>query len=405
MKFFKLLIFIALFHALPTFSQKVIKHKITKGESIYFLALKYDVTEKEIYDLNPKAKGSLLQLNQVIKVPNKKFKFKEKKEKIVDKGKKEVKEKDLKTTAPQKEVIATTVKESFQIHLVKPKETLYSISKKYGVTMETICELNPELKTGNLRIGSKLKLPADNSKEATNEKAASEEKDVVSTESTDASTVASTNTTGIVHKVMPKETLFRISKQYGVTVNELLKLNPSIGTELPVGYDLIVKKAAVPSVASSTTNATPDEVVVVDDEDEVRDVPDGNKEKAEFLINKASENLGARYRSGGTTSAGFDCSGLMFNTFKNIDMTLPRSSHEMATIGYKIGKKQAQKGDLIFFSTFGRGRISHVGMITEILDDEIKFIHSSTGSGVIVSSTKEPYYQRTFVQINRVLVE
>ena len=403
MKFFKLFILVALFSSLNVFSQKVIKHKITKGESIYFLALKYDVTEKEIYDLNPKAKGSLLQLNQVIKVPNKKFKPKEKNEKVADKGKKEAKIKDSKDKLAKKEAVAE-VKDNFIIHLVERKETIYSISKKYGVSMETICELNPELKTSNLKVGAKLKLPAIGVKEDAVEKAESDANEVATTSnSTSTTELAATNT--VVHKVMPKETLFRISKQYGVTVNDLLKMNPSIGSELPVGYDLIVKKAVTPAVATSTTIATNEEVTVVDDEDEVRDVPDGNREKAEFLIAKASENLGARYRSGGTSPAGFDCSGLMFSTFKNIDMTLPRSSHEMATIGYKIGKKQAQKGDLIFFSTFGRGRISHVGMITEILDDEIKFIHSSTGSGVIVSSTKEPYYQRTFVQINRVLVE
>ena len=71
----------------------------------------------------------------------------------------------------------------------------------------------------------------------------------------------------------------------------------------------------------------------------------------------------------------------------------------------KMDKSTAQKGDLIFFATFGGRRVSHVGMITEILDDEIKFIHSSTQSGVIISSTKEDYYAKNFVQINRVLFE
>lgn len=403
MKFFKLIILVALFSSLNVFSQKVIKHKITKGESIYFLALKYDVTEKEIYDLNPKAKGSLLQLNQVIKVPNKKFKPKEKKEKVADKGKKDLKEKESKEKITKKEVVAEA-KEAFITHLVERKETLYSISKKYGVTMETICELNPELKTANLKVGAKLKLPASN-KETSVEKAEGELQDVVAVKAEETKSVVVESATDVVHKVMPKETLFRISKQYGVTINDLKKLNPSINNELPVGFDLVIKKAMPQTISNSADVANKEVDTPVDDEDEVRDVPDGNKEKADFLISKASENLGARYRSGGTSPAGFDCSGLMFSTFKNIDMTLPRSSHEMATIGYKIGKKQAQKGDLIFFSTFGRGRISHVGMITEIVDDEIKFIHSSTGSGVIVSSTKEPYYQRTFVQINRVLVE
>ncbi len=124
---------------------------------------------------------------------------------------------------------------------------------------------------------------------------------------------------------------------------------------------------------------------------------------AEQLIYNASDNLGIKYRSGGTTREGFDCSGLMYSTFKKFDITLPRSSYEMALIGRKIEPTEYKKGDLIFFRTFGGSRISHVGMITEVNGDEIKFIHSSTQLGVIVSSLKEPYYQRTFAQVNRVL--
>ena len=121
------------------------------------------------------------------------------------------------------------------------------------------------------------------------------------------------------------------------------------------------------------------------------------------LINSASENLGVGYRGGGTTKDGFDCSGLIYSTFKKFDITLPRSSHEMATVGTKIDLKSAQKGDLIFFINRGQRRINHVGMVVEVTDEEVKFIHSSTQSGVIISSTKEPYYNRTFVQLNRVL--
>ncbi len=123
----------------------------------------------------------------------------------------------------------------------------------------------------------------------------------------------------------------------------------------------------------------------------------------EQLINSASDNLGTRYRSGGTTKEGFDCSGLMFSTFKKFDITLPRSSHEMAEIGTKIELGNAKKGDLIFFINRGQRRINHVGMVVEVNGDEVKFIHSSTQSGVVISSINEPYYKRTFVQINRIL--
>ncbi len=121
------------------------------------------------------------------------------------------------------------------------------------------------------------------------------------------------------------------------------------------------------------------------------------------LINSASDNLGIGYRGGGTTKSGFDCSGLIYSTFRKFDITLPRSSHEMATIGTPVELSNAKKGDLIFFINRGQKRINHVGMVVEVSASEIKFIHSSTQSGVIISSTKEPYYLRTFAQINRIL--
>ena len=123
------------------------------------------------------------------------------------------------------------------------------------------------------------------------------------------------------------------------------------------------------------------------------------------LINTAESNLGAGYHTGGTNpNTGFDCSGLMFSTFKKFDINLPRSSNDMAKIGRRLDDDEIQKGDLIFFRTNGRSVINHVGMVTEVSDGEIKFIHSSTQKGVIISSTKEPYYGRTFAQANRILV-
>ncbi|WP_158527034.1 C40 family peptidase [Flavobacterium aciduliphilum] len=376
MKVFKIVSLLALVFSVQVQAQKIIKHKIKSGESIYGLALKYDLTEKEIYAVNPKTKGALLQLGQVVNIPNKKYKEKSKPSKKTllaskvsdkDNGKKE-----------------TLVENKFIKHTVTAKETLYSIAKKYGVTMEVLCEMNPELKTSNLKKGAVLKIP--------NQEIVKEQSNQQSVENEEKVVVKDTFSNELIHTVAPKETLFRISKQYGVSVEDIKKWNPEIDKELPIGYALKIKKTTV----QGNENTSEDSVVT-------EDIPAGNLSKAEFLIEKAFRFLGTRYRRGGDTGAGFDCSGLMFHTFKNINMFLPRSSHEMANIGVKIDKAHAQKGDLIFFATFGGRRVSHVGMITEVLDDEIKFIHSATNSGVIVSSTKEPYYVRTFVQINRVI--
>jgi murein DD-endopeptidase / murein LD-carboxypeptidase len=120
------------------------------------------------------------------------------------------------------------------------------------------------------------------------------------------------------------------------------------------------------------------------------------------MVYNAMTFVGVKYHGGGTTTAGMDCSGMVTAVFNIFNIKLPRSSNDMSKVGEKLDRKDIRTGDLIFFRTNGRSVINHVGMVTEVSDDEIKFIHSSTQSGVIISSTKEPYYQRTFAQVNRV---
>lgn len=126
-------------------------------------------------------------------------------------------------------------------------------------------------------------------------------------------------------------------------------------------------------------------------------------ELAEQMVSTAMDYLGVSYRGGGTSRDGMDCSGLVTAVYNAFDMALPRSSSDMAKVGEVINTENIQKGDLIFFKTNGKNVINHVGIVTEVLENEIKFIHASTSSGVIVSSTKEPYFERTFAQANRIV--
>lgn len=128
-----------------------------------------------------------------------------------------------------------------------------------------------------------------------------------------------------------------------------------------------------------------------------------NRALVNNLIEKATDNIGVRYKAGGTTKSGFDCSGLVYTTFESENITLPRASYEQAKIGKVIPLNDAKKGDLIFFKTNKSRQINHVGLITEVNADEIKFVHSSTSKGVIISSTKEAYYKNAFEQVNRIL--
>ena len=73
MRFFSF-IFIIFFFSTTAFSQKIIKHKVKEGESISVIAKKHNVSENEIYELNPKTKGAILSLKTILSIPNKKYK-------------------------------------------------------------------------------------------------------------------------------------------------------------------------------------------------------------------------------------------------------------------------------------------------------------------------------------------
>lgn len=356
----KISIVLFILFSVISFSQESISHKVRSGETIYAIAKKYDVKEKEIFDANPKLKGKYLKIGQAISIPKK--------------GK-----------------ISNTQQTKPETYIVEQGDTFYGIAKKFNLPFSDIEKFNPNLNPRDLKVGMLLHLQKKEEEVVVVEVPVVTE---VSTENQDVEEDLSA--VDVIHVVKKGETLYRIAKKYDTTVSNLKELNPNLDTTLPMNYQLVIKKGV------QTENV---EVVAVN-EDEIKDVENSSELSlaiADALILKSSEYLGVRYRSGGTSKAGFDCSGLMCTTFKEVDVVLPRTSRDQANFGTKVKKKQAQKGDLIFFATNRKRTISHVGMITEVNGDEIKFIHSSTSSGVIISSLNEEYYKKRFVQINRVL--
>ncbi|KGO96292.1 hypothetical protein Q767_05070 [Flavobacterium enshiense DK69] len=373
-------------------------HKVESGESLYTIAKKYDTSVEKLKDANPQLESDNLQLGEILALP---------------KG--IAKHDDEKLSKTERKKI-DKLQKKLQKHSVASGESFYVIAKKYNISVEELKIVNPQIENDKLDVKDVVFIPGTEEiavKEKKGREEKKKERESNRIENTEEKTNNVDPVVSVVHEVSPKETKYGISKRYGISIAELEKLNPQIVNGLDVGQKLTIKGAAKGDEVVTTK-----EVVVSNDTNETAststtETTEGKLEvlplsadvamKADFLIEKASENLGVRYRGGGTDKNGFDCSGLMFSTFKNIDMTLPRSSSDMAAnSGVKIDKSQAQKGDLIFFATRGRW-VGHVGMVTEVLDDEIKFIHSSTSSGVIISSTKEPYYAKRFVQINRVL--
>ena len=113
---------------------------------------------------------------------------------------------------------------------------------------------------------------------------------------------------------------------------------------------------------------------------------------------------GTSYKYGGTTEDGMDCSGLVYTSFLEENIALPRSSRGMSLEGKRLSIKDVNVGDLLFFETNKRKKvINHVGLVVEVQPGHILFIHSSTSSGVIISSLADNYWFDHFVMARRVI--
>lgn len=127
--------------------------------------------------------------------------------------------------------------------------------------------------------------------------------------------------------------------------------------------------------------------------------------KVERVVSSARTYIGTPYKYGGTSRSGMDCSGLLMNSFRAVNINLPRTSDAQSRIGTEIKMKDLEAGDLVFFATGRKKRkITHVGLITEVKgEDEVKFIHASSSLGVVETNIYADYYQKRFRAARRVI--
>ncbi|MGZ8545097.1 MAG: C40 family peptidase [Flavisolibacter sp.] len=115
------------------------------------------------------------------------------------------------------------------------------------------------------------------------------------------------------------------------------------------------------------------------------------------LFQMIDEWFGTRYRYGGTTKDGIDCSALMQTLYADAyGVSLPRTAREQFGFSKRISRAEIREGDLIFFNTIGG--VSHVGMYLQ----NNKFLHASSGGGVTISDLYDEYWMRKFIGVGRV---
>ena len=125
----------------------------------------------------------------------------------------------------------------------------------------------------------------------------------------------------------------------------------------------------------------------------------GSTVTGQQIVATAKQYLGVPYLWGGTTTNGFDCSGLVQYVFGQHGITLPRTSQEQYQVGRYVAKADLQVGDLVFFANTYTTGISHLGIYV----GGGQFLHASSSQGVIISSLDNVYWAPRYYGAKRVL--
>jgi hypothetical protein len=202
-----------------------------------------------------------------------------------------------------------------------------------------------------------------------------------------------------------------------VTVSDLKRLNSLGKSKLKPGKILVLKDTEAETDSkprqvknlqlkyNDLFNEKDYEQSLADLTDPDPDRPVDLKKNLEFkadnvkmLKYKAYGFLGTRYRFGGTSKRGIDCSSFVQQVFREMAVSLPRTAREQFEIGHEVPPSDLQKGDLIFFRTYASFP-SHVGIYL----GNNRMIHaSSRDRRVVISPLNTPYYRARFIGAKRI---
>ena len=274
---------------------------------------------------------------------------------------------------------------------VKRGDNLYTISKKFGVSVQSIKQIN-NLKGNALSLRQVLNIP---------EKGPS------------VPVVRSKSKPAAYYTIKKGDNPALIAQKTGVTLRQITALNKINPRHLRIGQKLSLTKELSPP----QSDIAPDEDSLLDDnidEDtaqsvEVTDLERNSQNNTEVLgkwnsdderklfVKVATGFLGAPYRLGGSTIRGIDCSAFVRKIYNFFDIELPRTAREQSHVGRNIDKAELVEGDLVFFRT--RREFGHVG----IYIGNHEFVHASSRDKVVrIDSLDTPYFHKRFVRAVRV---
>ena len=121
------------------------------------------------------------------------------------------------------------------------------------------------------------------------------------------------------------------------------------------------------------------------------------------VVYYAKGYLGTPYALGGNTKNGIDCSGLIHNAYSQQGVKIPRTIDVLRKRGKRISVDRAKKGDLIFFRTSRKRKLTHAGIVVATKRGIPQFIHASSSRGVIISTLDNTYWKKAYAQTRRLL--
>jgi LysM repeat protein len=282
-------------------------------------------------------------------------------------------------------------------HRIKKNETLYSLAKKYHVSVA-------DLKSANNMVDTRLRL---------------DDTLIIPSRTVSAGGEIKARAQNASYKVKKGDSLARVAQKTGVSISELKQLN-GLGSgkgKLKPGQMLVLRNTdadeePAPRVAKRTflrhdelfsekeyeislSELTESDSVSPLDLSKTLELKTDN---VRLLKKTAYGFLGTRYRFGGSSSSGIDCSSFVQQVFRELEVSLPRTAREQFEIGNEVVTSDLQKGDLVFFRTYAPYP-SHVGIY---LGDS-KMIHaSSRDRRVVISTMNTPYYRARFIGAKRI---
>lgn len=331
-------------------------HQVKSGDSLWKIANTYSTTVAQLREWNH-LKSDLIFPNQTLVI-------------TADAKQETAPTEPASTTQPAPQV--TTAK----THTVKSGDSLYKIGQKYKVSVAQLYEWN-QLKSDLIHPGQKLKVSKPtvqtNTSSSSNQTEPKQENQKVE---------QSTAT----YKVVSGDTLSHIARKYNTTVAQLKSANGLKSDLIRVGQVLKVGTANTTAPTAPTTPAkseTPKQAAPKQESPKV-------SSEAEKLIEVAKSALGIAYVWGGTTLAGFDCSGFIYYAFNQSGQKIPRTNTDgYYDRSYYVDKPQP--GDLVFFRNTYKSGISHMGIYL----GNNEFIHASSKK-VEITSLDNSYWKSKF---------